>query len=159
MNLKSESLTEKQAKEISKWKYDGEYEIYNLPKWDTMVKEEYSLCDEFKRKRFSAYTNEENELVGFTNLLDEGESVFFGIGVNPKYCNQGIGKIITQCALIDCKTNFPNKPVILEVRTWNNRAINCYKAQGFEIIEIKHQETCIGMGEFYVMKYINNSEN
>ena len=76
MNLKSESLTEKQAKEISKWKYDGEYEIYNLPKWDTMVKEEYSLCDEFKRKRFSAYTNEENELVGFTNLLDEGESVF-----------------------------------------------------------------------------------
>ena len=155
MKFKVQKLTEEQAKEVSTWKYEGEYKIYNLPKWNDMVKDNYSLCDELKRERFTAYINEKNELIGFTNLLDEGNSVFFGIGINPKYCNKGIGKKITKLSLDECKVKFPNKPVILEVRTWNTRAINCYKSQGFEVIETKHQETCIGLGEFYVMKHLN----
>lgn len=156
MNLKAENLTEKHAKEIAAWKYEGKYQIYNLPEWETMIKDNYSLCDEIKRNRFTSYINEKNELVGFINLLDEGETIFFGIGINPKYCNQGIGKIITKLALNKSKIKFPNKPVILEVRTWNNRAINCYKSQGFEIVEKKYQKTYVGKGEFYVMRYINN---
>ncbi|GEM_PF-2610099 len=32
---------------------------------------------------------------------------------------------------------FPYKPV---VRTWNKRAVNCYKSQLFEIVETKHQK-------------------
>ncbi|SFC16112.1 hypothetical protein [Clostridium uliginosum] len=63
MKLKAQKLTEKQAKQISTWKYEGEYEIYNLPAWDDMVKEQYSLCDELKRERFIAYLNEENKNV------------------------------------------------------------------------------------------------
>ncbi|MGL4913966.1 MAG: GNAT family N-acetyltransferase [Romboutsia sp.] len=120
-----------------------------------MVKEQYSLCDDIKRERFTAYTNENYELMGFTNLLDQGDSIFFGIGINPIYCNQGIGKSITKLALSECELKFPNKPVVLEVRTWNDRAVNCYKSQGFEIVETKHQETYIGKGEFYVMRYLN----
>lgn len=42
-------------------------------------------------------------------------------------------------ALIESQNRFPNKPVILEVRTWNKRAVNCYKSQGFEIVETKQQ--------------------
>lgn len=155
MNLKAEKLTEGHAREIATWKYEGEYGIYSLPGWETMVRDGYSLCDELKRDRFTAYINERDELVGFVNLLDEGDSIFFGIGVNPKYCSQGIGKIIIKLALHKCKMKFSNKPIRLEVRTWNNRAVNCYKSQGFEIIGVKHKETHIGKGEFYVMEYIN----
>lgn len=153
MILKSNILTQSQAKEISMWKYEGEYQIYNLPDWNTMNKEKYSLCDDIKRKRFTAYTNEKNEIVGFTNLLDEGEYVFFGIGVNPKYCNNGFGKTITKLSIENCREKYPNKNIILEVRTWNKRAINCYESQGFKIIKVKKQETCLGKGEFYVMEY------
>ncbi len=56
-------------------------------------------------------------------------------------------------ARIEGEKRFPNKPILLEVRTWNKRAISCYKSQGFEIIETKNQKTKIGFGEFYVMKY------
>ena len=154
MKLKAEKITEKQAREISKWKYEGKYEMYNLPQWEVMVEEGYSLCDEVKRESFTAYTNEKGELIGFTNLLDEGSSIFFGIGVNPNYCNRGLGKTITKLALEECKVRFPKKPVILEVRSWNERAISCYKSQGFEVIETKYQETYIGKGEFYVMRYM-----
>ncbi|WP_367663828.1 hypothetical protein [Clostridium sp.] len=27
--------------------------------------------------------------------IRKGESVFFGIGVKPSYCNKGVGKVIT----------------------------------------------------------------
>lgn len=155
MKLKSGKLSEEQAIQVSKWKYEDEYEIYNLPEWETMIKEQYSLCDDAKRDRFTSFVNEENELIGFTNLLDEGDSIFFGIGINPKYCNEGIGKMVTKLALYECKRKYPNKPVILEVRTWNRRAVNCYKSQGFEIVEVKQQETYIGKGEFYVMRCLN----
>lgn len=155
MLLKANKFTEEHAKEVCMWNYEGEYKIYNLPDWEIMVKEQYSLCDEVKRKRFTAYTNENNKLLGFTNLLDEGESVFLGIGINPSCCSQGIGKMITKFALDECKIKYPNKPVVLEVRTWNERAVKCYKSQGFEIVEIKHQETYVGKGEFYVMRCIN----
>ena len=100
-----------------------------------------------------SYTNEDGEFVGFVNLLDEGDSVFFGIGVKPDYCGKGIGKTITKMALTESQKRFPNKPIVLEVRTWNKRAIHCYQSQGFKIVEIKKQETYIGFGEFYVMRY------
>jgi [ribosomal protein S18]-alanine N-acetyltransferase len=153
MKLTAHQLTEEQAKEISNWRYIGEYAIYNLPSWDKMVQEKYSLCENAKRQRYIGYTNENKELVGFVNLLDEGETVFFGIGINPSYCSKGIGKVITKMALLESEKRFPNKPMVLEVRTWNKRAVNCYKSQGFEIIETKQQETRIGFGEFYVMRY------
>ena len=153
MKLTAHKLSEEQAKEISNWKYTGYYSIYNLPSWDKMIQENYSLTDNVKRERYIGYINEDGELVGFVNLLDEGDTVFFGIGIKPNYCSKGIGKVITKMALIESQNRFPNKPVILEVRTWNKRAVNCYKSQGFEIVEIKQQQTYIGFGEFYIMRY------
>ena len=153
MKLTAHKLSEEQAKEISNWKYTGEYSIYNLPSWDKMVQENYSLTDNVKRERYIGYINEDGELVGFVNLLDEGDTVFFGIGIKPNYCSKGIGKVITKMALIESQNRFPNKPVILEVRTWNKRAVNCYKSQGFEIVETKKQQTYIGFGEFYIMRH------
>ncbi|MFR1709320.1 MAG: GNAT family N-acetyltransferase [Clostridium sp.] len=153
MKLTAHKLSEEQAKEISNWKYTGEYSIYNLPSWDKMIKENYSLTDNVKRERYIGYINEDGELVGFVNLLDQGDTVFFGIGIKPNYCSKGIGKVITKMALIESQNRFPNKPVILEVRTWNKRAVNCYKSRGFEIVEIKQQQTYIGFGEFYIMRH------
>lgn len=128
MKLTAHKLSEEQAKEISNWKYIGEYSIYNLPAWTKMIQENYSLTDNVKRERYIGYINEDGELVGFVNLLDEGDTVFFGIGIKPNYCSKGIGKVITKMALIESQNRFPNKPVILEVRTWNKRAVNCYKS-------------------------------
>lgn len=153
MNLKQVKFTEELAKEVTTWKYEGDYEIYNLPSWDEVLKKQISLCIEEKRKNFIGYVNEQNNLVGFVNLVDEGDSVFWGIGIKPKYCGVGIGKQIIKMALDECKKRYKNKPIILEVRSWNKRAVNCYESQGFKVINIKKQETYAGFGEFFVMKY------
>ena len=153
MNLKPVKFTEELAKEITTWRYEGEYEIYNLPSWDEVIKKQISLCKKEKRENFIGYLNEENNLIGFVNLVDEGDSVFFGIGVKPEYCGAGIGKQIIKMALDECSKRYENKPIILEVRSWNKRAIKCYESQGFKIVKIKKQETYAGFGEFFVMKY------
>lgn len=155
MKLIKDVLTKKQAKEIANWKYDGEYEVYNLPTWDELVKSGCSLCDDRRIESFKGYVDENGCLVGFTNLLDEGDEVFFGIGLNPSMCGKGIGKIITNMAIEESKMRFKGKDIKLEVRTWNDRAVNCYKSQGFEIIDIINTRTYIGYGEFYIMKYFN----
>ena len=42
-----------------------------------MLAKGYSLTDDQKRERYIGYVNNDEELVGFVNLLDKGESVFF----------------------------------------------------------------------------------
>lgn len=154
MNLNPVKFTEELAKEITTWKYEGDYSIYNLPSWDEIIKKQISLCKKEKRENFIGYADSKNNLVGFVNLLDEGESIFFGIGVKPEYCGIGIGKQIISMALDECKRRYPSKPIILEVRSWNKRAIRCYESQGFKVIDRKHQETYLGTGEFFIMEYI-----
>lgn len=151
MKLRSVLLNEQQAKDISSWQYEGTYALYNLPTWEEMQQQNYALCNPVRRQRFRGYINEENQLIGFVNLLDEKEWVFFGIAVHPDYCSQGFGKKIMNLAINESQALYPNKPLRLEVRTWNERAIKCYQSQGFEIIETKTQETHVGKGDFYVM--------
>ncbi|HAX72089.1 MAG TPA: GNAT family N-acetyltransferase [Firmicutes bacterium] len=153
MKIQAMPLTEAMAKEIATWKYDGDYAIYNLPSWEDMTQQSFSLCDEQKRKRFIGYADETEQLLGFVNLLDEGPHVFLGIGVKPTLCNKGLGKQILQLATQESCVRYPNKPIVLEVRSWNKRAVMCYESAGFKIIDIKEQVTHIGPGKFYVMKY------
>ena len=47
---------------------------------------------------------------------------------------------------------FPGKPLYLEVRTWNARAVRCYEKAGFRIVgEPIRQTTSAGDGVFYHM--------
>lgn len=87
-------------------------------------------------------------MIGFINLLDEGSSVFFGIGIKPEYCGMGIGKEIISLGLQECRNKYSTKPIVLNVRTWNMRAVKCYESQGFKIVETKRQKTYLGDGEF-----------
>lgn len=153
MKLNKVIFTEEHAIEITNWKYEGEYSIYNLPSWNEIKKNNLSLAKEDKRKNFISFIDDNKELIGFINLLDKGSSIFFGIGIKPDYCGMGIGKEIISLGLEECRNKYSTKPVVLEVRTWNKRAVKCYESQGFKIVETKIQKTYLGDGEFFVMRY------
>lgn len=90
MNLNKVRFTEEHAREVTKWKYEGEYSMYNLPSWDEIKNNDFSLAKEEKRKNFISFIADSKELVDFINLLDEVDSVFFGIGIKLDYCGKGI---------------------------------------------------------------------
>ena len=50
------------------------------------------------------------------------------------------------------KQLYPEKPLYLEVRTWNKRAIKCYQKAGFNICgDAFELQTPVGTGSFYKM--------
>ena len=144
-------LTDEDKKAICSWKYDGEYSIYNLPSYDSLKETQTGFMNLGKEKNYRVFKCDDN-IIGYINLSEKETEVSIGIGVNPKFLNKGFGThiLLESCRL--SKELYPEKPLCLEVRTWNERAIRCYEKAGFVIDgEAYKQETPIGVGYFYRM--------
>ena len=141
--------TEEEKHIICEWKYDGEYAIYNNPPYEEQIEKHCGFAS--PRNNFYSFYDG-TKLIGYINLIEEESEVFFGIGVNPAYCDQGYGQKISKTACGLSRQLYPGKPVYLEVRTWNMRAVKCYEKAGFHITgEPIVQTTPIGEGTFYHM--------
>lgn len=144
-------MTESEKQEVCSWNYEGEYAVYNLPDYKTMQEKQMGFCNPKRDKNFfSCYDGE--VLVGFTNLLEEESSVFVGIGVSPNLCSKGYGQQILSLVKERSFRLYPGKPLYLEVRCWNRRAVACYEHAGFAIEgQPFRQTTSMGKGSFYRM--------
>ncbi len=141
--------TEEEKYVICSWKYDGEYAIYNGPSYEEQAKTRRGFAN--PKNNYYSFL-EGTQLVGYINLIEEDTQVFFGIGVDPSYCNRGYGQIISKMACDLSHNIYPGKLVYLEVRIWNARAIKCYEKAGFRIIgEPIERTTPIGEGLFVRM--------
>ncbi|MBQ9120124.1 MAG: GNAT family N-acetyltransferase [Lachnospiraceae bacterium] len=125
-------ITEEDKREICSWRYEGEYAIYNLPSYEEMCKAGSGFMNPQKEKNYRVFLVEDT-LVGFVNRREESTEVLIGIGVRPNCCGKGFGRRILDEVYRTSKAQSPNKPLCLEVRTWNQRAIKCYQKAGFEI--------------------------
>jgi ribosomal-protein-alanine N-acetyltransferase len=154
MNLRLTDFTETHARDICTWKYDGEYSIYNYPEWDKISNEKLAITMEEKRKNeFLAVINDYNRLCGYLRLMDKHEYILVGIGLKPSLCGKGLGSTLMEILKQHCERIYPNKNIILEVRSFNKRAINCYKKSGFKAEYTYQKDTPIGPDEFIRMKY------
>ena len=144
-------LTEAEKRQICAWKYDGEYAVYDLPAYEEMRERQTGFCNPEREANYRAWY-QAGCLVGFTNLLEEERSVFVGIGVAPEFCGKGYGQRILKEAHALSKQLFPDKPLYLEVRTWNTRAVRCYQKAGFQIDGAPFEQVIgMGPGTFYRM--------
>lgn len=156
--LNTRIMNDEDKQTICSWSYPNEYEIYNMPSYQTMKENQSFFLNPLNEDHYNAYLNGD-ELVGFTNIVEEDHEVFIGIGVKPDVCGKGYGQEILKLTIQKCKNLYGNKPLYLEVRTWNKRAVNCYLKAGFvidgdEIIQTTH----IGEGRFYRMIYKHRNE-
>ena len=143
------ATTEAEKYQIAAWAYPGDYAIYNMPAYEAQKKCGFGLANP-QNHFYSFY--DEAALVGFINLSEEASEVFFGIGVAPAYCSKGYGLQMTILACSLSSSLFPGKPLYLEVRTWNRRAVRCYEKAGFRIVgKPLRQTTSCGDGVFYRM--------
>ena len=147
--LSYHKTTEDEKYVICSWHYDGDCAIYDNPPYAEQLVQGrgfanpkncfYSFCDG-------------GRLIGYVNLVEEEAAVFFGIGLDPDYCGQGLGQAVSRAAVALSHRLYPGKPVYLEVRTWNTRAVRCYEKAGFRIVGAPIvQTTPIGEGVFYRM--------
>ncbi|MDU4891420.1 MAG: N-acetyltransferase [Clostridium sp.] len=156
MKLKLVEFTEAYAKEICDWKYEDEYSIYNYPQWNKALDEKWAITKEEKRrKEFFAIVDDNNNLCGYIRLQDKDRCVLVGVGLKPSLCGQKLGNIVMEILKQQCEELYPSKKITLEVRSFNERAIKCYKKSGFKITEVYSKTTPIGYGEFIKMVFID----
>lgn len=150
-NLNHHRMTDEEKQVVCSWKYEGAYEIYNLPSYQEMKEKKMGFLNPKSEKNY--YSFYDNDFyVGFVDIFEEETEVFIGIGANPEICNKGYGQQMLADAYFIAKKLYPDKPLYLEVRTWNKRAIQCYLKAGFEIDGSPYQLTTgIGPGIFYRM--------
>ena len=153
------NLTEENAKEICSWKYEGEYAVYNYPDWNVVAAQNWAIAKEEKRCReFKAVLNESGELCGYFRMIDSGEYILVGVGLKPSICGNGLGSILMKLLKNECFRRFNNKKIVLEVRSFNKRAIKCYEKAGFTAVDSYERNTLIGSAIFIKMEFNYKSE-
>lgn len=154
MKLYVRNLTEKEAKLICTWRYDGEYFVYNYPDWEIVVEQNWGITKAIIRdKEFFAVVNEEDELIGHFRLKEHEDYIYLGVGLAPKLCGLGFGDAVMQLIKQESRERYPDKPIALEVRSFNRRAIKCYTKAGFQWVDAYEMFTSSGKDVFVRMEY------
>lgn len=154
MNLKLGTLTENVAKEICSWRYSNEYSIYNYPSWNKIAAEKWAITIEEKRKKeFNTLLDGSNNLCGYIRLVNKDNYILLGLGLKPDLCGQDLGNDAMNLIIEHCRNKYNDKKIILEVRSFNKRAIKCYEKAGFHVIDTYKKNTPIGYGVFLKMEF------
>ena len=145
-------ITDSEKQLISAWQYPAPYNIYNLPEACTMKTAGTGFYNPDKAKNYYTYYIN-STLVAYTNFSLKNDSVTIGIGLHPDFCGKGYGKNILEQACLLCTMLYPGKTLILQVRSWNIRAIKCYEKAGFSFVGQPYELTTpSGKDEFINMK-------
>ena len=148
------NMIEEYAIDICNWNYDGGYSVYNMPSFDEAKKKNYSIANPSRYSEYLCY-GINKELVAYIKLnFKENNEIYVGIGLKPNVTGKGLGKHILNFALEYIKQNYASYTPMLEVRSWNTRAIKCYTAVGFKPVKTIMQTDKNGVEcEFVIMKY------
>lgn len=148
------NMDENILRKIISWKYEGEYSEYNLDSYEKLKNRKSSLTLPEKSENYLCYFTE-NELIGYTNLVaKENGDLFLGIGLSPRYCSKGIGRVLLKDTIEKAKEKYKHGKIVLQVRSWNKRAISCYIKTGFDIVKTEYVIDHNGKeNEFVFMKY------
>ena len=135
-------MTAEYARQISHWKYDKPYSLYNHS--------ESSVAELMDGEHFACLTTG-GELAGYLSFGKDAriptveEDVYddgfldIGIGLRPDICGRGYGLSFLQCGLAFAKTHYGIRRFRLSVASFNERAIKVYARAGFVLMrEVTH---------------------
>jgi len=84
-----------------------------------------------RQEQYYAYTDENEELLGYAQFFPLQGVTRLGLGLRPDLCNQGIGADFVRLLIDAAKEKNPQNEIDLEVVTWNVRAHKVYERAGF----------------------------
>ena len=126
------TMTETEKQAACRWRYPTQYDLYNLPAYEKLSADCTGFCNPEKYENYRAFYDADT-FIGYTNLYKKENFVFIGIGVSPDMCSKGYGQLILEKSSEIAGRIYAGLPMMLEVRTWNTRAIACYSKSGYEI--------------------------
>ena len=130
------------AEEISGWRYDGPYSVYNGDPGSVN-----SLLE--PRFLYHSVRDEDGDLLGYfcfgddarvsagrrLGLYDAKPALDVGLGMRPDLTGHGFGEAFVRSGLRFARETFSPPAFRLTVATFNRRAIRVYERVGFELVE------------------------
>lgn len=150
-------FTEENAKTVCSWKYEQEYSVYNFPEWETVKEQRWDIADAVNRKAaYFAVLDENSEFCGYFLFRFHQNIVTLGLGIRPELCGKGHGAEFLALILNEFRARYPEQTLELEVRSFNKRAIRCYRHAGFQDVKSYFKETPMGADTFLQMRLADN---
>lgn len=101
--------------------------------------------------------SEDGKLVGFVYLCPGTQKITIGLGVRPEFCGKHFGTRMLTAVCEETAKQYPEIPLCLNVRSWNQRAMKCYQNAGFHIEGSEFEMTTpAGIGMCYQMVKSSN---
>lgn len=123
MNLKA-------AEQICSWKYEPPYDVYNYMSFDEAIRNNAAIVDADNSEKYLCFWND-GILAAYASFTEKEEKIFIGIGLAPQFCGKGLGEYYLQKAVEKACETFAEKEIWVQVRSWNKRAVLCYRKCGF----------------------------
>ncbi len=140
MPYKVVDMSEKYAREIMNWRYEGILSIYNLEENEETLKElltkEYYAVLDTKNNLIGFYCAGEAATVPYGNefhIYDNKDFLDIGLGLKPEYIGKRYGYPFLNCCLNFLKKKYNVNQFRLTVFDFNKQAINVYHKAGFII--------------------------
>ena len=128
------SMNEQAARQICAWDYEYPYSVYNYWPYDEAVRTNARIINSKYNDEYLCFWNESEALIGYVSFIKNTDKLFLGIGLAPDYCSKGLGKKLLSQSIVLSKEKYSDDVEIwVQVRFWNERAIKCYSACGFEL--------------------------
>ena len=128
-------MKEEYARQIVNWNYEDDYAIYNLPSYEKCKEMGYDMTREDKKNNYIVYAID-GQVIFYLNMKPMNDKLYIGVGLNPKYCGQGMGNYFLEDSIKEIKKRYPRSALFIEVRSWNKRAIKVYEKIGFKITNV-----------------------
>ncbi|WP_256855951.1 GNAT family N-acetyltransferase [Terribacillus halophilus] len=123
-------MTQSEAEYIAaEWKYDDVYRFYNL---DQDEEDLALFLDPEARKDKVFAVKQEEELVGFAEVMMENNIAEIGFGMRPDLTGKGLGYAFVSFLVETIRETYRPDHITLAVATFNQRAITLYKRIGFQ---------------------------
>ncbi len=149
MKFEFQPMDQDWAHAIAGWHYEGIYAFYDM---EQDVEDLEELLDPHNWKDHDyAVTDDQGALVGFFCFDREKEGVVIGLGLRPDLTGRGWGQAFLEAGLAFAREKYRPVAFILNVATFNQRAIHVYRKAGFEDAEVYLHETNGGQYEFLRM--------
>ena len=143
------------VKEICSWQYEPPYDVYNYFSFDEAVKNNSPLLKEENRDNYICFWENET-LIAYLHIYRIDDRIFFGIGICPAMCSKGLGKNYLKKGIEVASELYPDSEIWVQVRSWNIRAIKCYKSCGFKEKYREAKKDRFGKNEEFIFMSMEN---
>jgi [ribosomal protein S18]-alanine N-acetyltransferase len=150
VTLEFRQMSQADAEEIARWRYEGAYAFYDADAdADDLA---LLLSADVRENRYFSAITEDGSLVGFFEFKQDGTTIELGLGLRPDHTGRGSGLAFVETGMAFARERFRPQRFRLAVATFNERAIRVYERAGFMAVRTYDHATAGSVYRFLEMQ-------